>query len=801
MDITSKFHKNFDNIYFPKIDKYGRDIIKLLKSTKHGREQNLYTHLILSGEATHTYASKSQKGHKPSWKFYLTGFLHDIGKLGTTRDEYMNGHGIVGASMLDMWLFSYDFRKYFDLSNSDMQDIAAVINYHTCNCSIGVNDNNIDPVTYTYVVESLKACLSKEARHLLCALRVSQKPPHMIKEEESFFVRDVMTDFNSTVPFIGDRAVLLVIQGYSRSGKTNMAQSILQKFSEHTEAAFLIDSNDNDYQELREKIRDALVAKRICILAVDVMSAANMKLIFPKVAKEALRIFIWAHRDPQTFTEMECQQYYEESREKRVDLIRRQNKQDYTNPLGRHIPWAYMTSLTEKRIGFWDDYRPHFSLPISWQDNQSDYRLMWDSFQRLFNNVVWPRLYNPTPSLPPLIKDTIHFSLRRLISVLLYSCKGGLYGMISFFEYHKFNVDITYQDSVHTVLVMNCKPDNELLQPKWAREGKGRAYVICHDKGDVLAIKRSLERCLHLPKKRHIEFNKRDKTPYYSNIFLEETQRIFTLETLNDDDDDDGKKESLDNYFYISQKLRGSLLVVSAFPRGSLEFCIMEKVVNANKKNFWHVFTDNYLIIPATRNCINVPDYATKSFILTCFGEKEQVQKGNNNTDDIWDQSLKEKVGELVNHIIMLEQTGVSNLIFQMVEDKYVYLLGMFQGDKYVPHYHLKISKRILPPDQLPIKFPLYTKVQNTLEVSNILKGYAAGLNGNYSWQLFCQNMFNSSCPSSYYSIGNNTIGFVLVEHCRRNYSNNLEALRAASEQGIAYLRESQESNIIMYKF
>lgn len=876
--ITAEFLQKFKPIYFRTIQKTGNDILNWLQSKHFHREEDyttphretLYQHLVDCGSICNEYMVSVKK--KPfSWKYYLAGFLHDIGKPGTTKRWRnrklltMKGHAIVGAAILDSWMFcENEFRETFNLTKSDLECIAAVTNYHMC----GYFPNQTDE----FRIDCFKACMNEEARELLCGLRVGDcngREPKCVANDADFW--DTQDEFEKLIRgkfeyekfsknFEDGNGVLISVQGYSGNGKTSISKYI-EKYLDYENIVVVNrdaimyemmvqemnqgkkeDGKEIPYGEvynyyknhenkreiskslndiMREKIQSVLSANRICI--VDTMATLSPRIrteMFPPIVKKSLRIFVWVHRAEYMGRE---------------DNNNNNDYQDYKNPIGYSIAWDKMISVTEERrrknttsllgeeenkqllhqrlgenerllhqrrkeneggriVVDDNNFRPHFSLPISF-DNTT---IMYGSLGELLLNVVAPKqqqqqqLLGETPS-SRIIEETLNLSLKELLEGLLLGGGGDdIVGTITnFFKTHRYIVKMKYYPDVdtYTVIIRYIDGLNTLWQPRWAREARGRAYAIVKTKKKkknivVVEVKKSLERGVELLTREHLKRNISETQDLSIHNaakldYLDERQRELAVKFAKNDN-----VRLVD--CYVSQKVDGSLLVVSVYPKGSLEYTIMSNVVARNEA-MWHVFTEKSLIVPATSGNIKIGE-DMKDYALTCFLAALRIRNNNNKEDivdveSIWHHRVKNEFAQLIDSIVDGEcrrdddnndglmalerertrtrtrarsfsnqqsfetlQNSSANittasemvsLIFEMVcanrntiknnlhteltisyDESDLYLLGMCRGDEYIPHYLFRNQRHDY------VKFPLYRRVYNTLEVIDMLKDF-----------------------------------------------------------------------------
>ena len=504
--------------------------------------------------------------------------------------------------------------------------------------------------------------------------------------------------------------------------------------------------------KVKERINDILAAFRICVLDCNVSPKNLADLLPPEIVQSCLRISVRVNGD---FAD-------EDEDDENVNS------------------------------------KPHFALRLDGENG-------WKSLYRLLDSVVCPRLIHHScyaKSAPPLLEDTLSLSLKQLVQYLVGNCTGGLAGAVSFFRRHNFNVQLTKYDACH-ILTINCNKSNRLFKPRWAREAGGRAYAVIDER--VFEVKRNLQRTIET---------------YKTNDYVDMASTLRKNKELVD--------------CYVSQKIDGCILVVSAYPRQSKEYDVMSRIASETE-GAWSSRTKDYLIVPSTLDGIWMND-RIKDYALTCLtdvfgGIKTRSANESNNRDAIWNDIVKFPFTELIQSILKgerfntdaksfyashdglknlkydkrfygfggfsktnpqryesilthqdmaLDETDSLTLIFEMVcphpetekcyykpttsyQKSQLYLLGMFRGERYIPHYLLKNQKYNF------VLFPLHRRVFFPSEVTDMLDEFDLVLAVDISGENYCKHYFDEPVHGP---ITFHPEGFVLYQHCGNDVTN-----------------------------
>lgn len=238
--MEGRFLQKFASLSFDGID--GEQILTVLRESKvhagnHYHKETLYEHLLFAATHTHSYALERGwcEGEDDQWIYYLTGFLHDIGKHGSYRKQFRNrystkGHGLLGAAILESWLVNESFAAEFSLDESDVEAIILATNYHMC-MYVGENCNFID----TERIKLLQSCMTDKALKLLVALHYGDSKGKIGSDGEHGHVNPtIQNQFESLIlnytddqEFVG-KGLLINITGFSGSGKTHLAKELIE---------------------------------------------------------------------------------------------------------------------------------------------------------------------------------------------------------------------------------------------------------------------------------------------------------------------------------------------------------------------------------------------------------------------------------------------------------------------------------------------------------------------------------------------------------------------------------------------
>jgi hypothetical protein len=769
-------------------------------------EESLYEHLMECARHASRYAAGHIEGNPNIWKYFLVGFLHDIGKPGCTvsrgKHLYMKGHGPVGSAIVEN-ITSQDLLDTFNITKTDMADIVTAINYHMCGYHarfpLDTGSLNIDAFSL----------LTPEVKDLICALRVGDSlaiqsnvhnqteknlvmsTQHQFKEaiSEPVSHSTFMTSHDTT------KGVLIMIQGSSGQGKTTMSHNIRQHllrkgvrvtiFNRDTymvnitrrymnkdpvaqeditgaiyrEALTYYVSCDKKWaREINTKVRKGVEYELLHGNVVILDTLATMYMhhcdLIPEIARHALRIAIWVHRAT-AFTTDETMNRLGCTLEEQIN-INKTRPQDFTNPIGKGLDWSNLVSITEDQDK--DAYkdknaykRPHFTMTTGWSE------LMDDQFDHLMDIVSGNHRAQNIIARPPSIDDTMNASLLDLVRHL-YS-RGGIKLLKEFFEYNHYIIKVEeFEDAVlrYVIVIKYIDGINQFWKPRWAREARGRGYAISRE-GDVYEVKSSLIRGAELLTKTHLEEGVDDTQDIHDWKFDTLDVHQQTIVKMFNTKDDVPLKDA-----YITQKVDGSLLVVTYYPTDTSEHDLMSRYVGLT--GCYHMKTDKGLYIPSTSGNVFMSD-AMKCYFLTAAASFCEIEITRAFSDAIW-EDIKDEFAQKMESIVgVVDQCS---LVFEMVcKDRVthnkkvhtelaisypssgLFFLGTCTRGTYVPHYKQVVN----------ISQPAWRKVASTGETIQIMKDLDAAIKGKISVKDLNLKWFNTDSSLIHPE------GFVYMDH------------------------------------
>ena len=746
-------------------------------------EESLYEHLIECARLASRYAADHDSPN--IWKFFLAGFLHDIGKPGCTisRGKHlcMKGHGPVGSAIIEN-ITSQDLMDTFNLTKADMADIATAVNYHMCgyHACFPINKGalNIDAFSL----------LTPEVKDLICALRVGdslaiqgpgQEEKDLVMSTQSQF-REAISESVSQPAFMTShdttKGVLIMIQGSSGQGKTTLSHKIKQDllskgvgvsvFNRDTymvnitrrhmnkdpvaqeditgaiyrEAlTYYVECGKKWAREINFKVRKGVEYELLCGNVVILDTLATMYMhhcdLIPEIAQHALRVAIWVHR-PTAFTADEAMNRLGCTLEEQIN-INQNRPQDFTNPIGKGLEWGNLVSITEDKSQDKNAYkRPHFTMTTGWSG------LMDGQFEHLMAIVSGNHEAQNIIARPPSIDDTMNMSLLDLVRHL-YS-RGGIKLLKEFFEYNHYNIKVEeFEDDVLRYIIMIKYIDgiNQLWKPRWTREARGRGYAI-NWTGDVYEIKSSLIRGAELLTKAHLEEGVDDTQDIHDWKFDTLDMHQQTIVKMFNNKDDVPIEDA-----YITQKVDGSLLVVTYYPTDTPEYDLMNRYVGLT--GCYHVKTITGLYIPSTSGNVFISD-AMKCYFVTATAALCGVEITHSSSDAVW-EDIKDSFAQKMEPIVgqVNSSKAQCSLVFEMVcKDRMthgkkvhtehaisypssgLFFLGTckvtYEGSSgvYIPHYKHQ---------DVDIQQPAWRKVTSTGETIQIMKDLDASIKGDMS--------------------------------------------------------------------
>jgi len=627
------------------------------KELKTPHSESLLDHLRMTAESCYEWAVNNDMCNP--WKFYLTGFFHDLGKPGCTQVLWgkklsMKGHGIVSGAIIEN-MMSDELLAAFSLTVEDLADISAAADYHMCGYHARFPMNGVHMDTFSL--------LNDEVKELLCALRIADStsvipyPAEAEKRAEGIqLAKDTQKTFEQSImepnqapeyckKYGLDHGVLVTVQGMSGAGKSTLAKQIKNKLTSiydiknigifsrdfymvnasrmrmglkpfetedtisgeaYREAFEYYESNKKAWAaEINRKMREDISMKLYQggVAIVDTMATMFPRAavdVIPKDAAKALRIAIWCHRSG-AFTEEETVDRHGVSIQSQLKINR---KQDFTNPIGHGLEWHGLVSMTEDiEPDMKTVVRPHMSFSYGWKGVKGEYvdRMLYIIATSIIkHNDLVPR--------PPAIIDTIHMNLPQMIKVLY--DRGGMEMVCEFFTKNYYTIKTAEYDGFTTVVIKYLDGINRIWKPRWAREARGRGYAITSS-GEVLVLKESLIRGSEfLTEAHHAEGieDTQDLESHRDSDILDYWQQK-SMEQFN-------RAENVINDGYITGKVDGAQGNITFYPAGSTECDIMTTVVQ--KEKAFYLSTKEGLYVPSTSGCLFVPE-SMEWYVLTSF--------------------------------------------------------------------------------------------------------------------------------------------------------------------------------------
>ena len=333
--------------------------------------------------------------------------------------------------------------------------------------------------------------------------------------------------------------------------------------------------------------------------------------------------------------------------------------------------------LNDSKSYVWTDLQPHISLLYFSQK----------SLKLLLQNKLNPRLRelkDEESLMPPLlIYQTRNFTLLDLITLLISRCKVGLNGLIYFLENHEFNVKILdVKCGRWTLLVIYSKPNfQQTWKPYWAMEANGRVYAIGQNNA-VLEMKKTIPMSIDFT-------NTNDEFQWDKKVFqvkYDTDERIENMICNN------LQKQKFERTLYMSEIIyKGSTVTLSFYRKDTPEYALMTQL--AKKTPMYSYPYGDFLMVPSTENGLYVlQDYSTE------------------------DANIRDLFKNIP---FTLSRRESMTFIFKY-KDKQLYLLGVYEGIRYYPHYLIKPMEGVAHP-----KFHAVNSVNEMLNAMNDRKNYA----------------------------------------------------------------------------
>jgi chloramphenicol 3-O-phosphotransferase len=743
-----------------------RDVFDFIKSKHWHRSEcgnftcphseSLYDHLLECGRLCYEHAMMSNLDRKTCVKAYIAGLLHDIGKIGTVRQTgkhlTFKGHGLVGGAILEnMW--SEEIDVMLRLTLEDWGDISTCADVHMCSyfgnqtTQLHKYSANILP----HGVKELLACL-RIGDHL--SMVPTDDYPKSAEE-----IRDVVlstqADYEKwlfgviTIESVKkNQGVLILLQGTSASGKSTFARNLEFRFGDacvvinrdffmirqtmkfvgdepiktieemtptvYSKYCAIYQANKKSISDhvnsgMSRAIHEGLQCGKIVVVDTMATMFGEIQAILPDIAKDAYRISFWFHRN--TFiTEEESIGRLGLSLETQLSI---RGNQLVWNPFNEKINWFNNVSCTESDLSdekkLWT--QPHLSISLGWNHTKGHI------LDHLFYKIGEMYVYNQSIPRIPILDQTMDMTLLELIQRL--NTIGGLDAITQFFLPYAYTVNrqipgvigIKYKDGI-----------NQIWQPKWAREARGRFYWIGMSQDTVvIELKSALQRGAEILTSAHTVSATQDVDPKSWDKF-DDVQRAM-LKAFS---------TSSGISAFLTSKVDGSLFVVNVYPKSCVQYPIMCELALTHGDAFTQTLARHcidegysYLVTISTQGTLFIGD-DMQDYFLTAI--QSLIARPIETLDD-WSWA-KQDFAELIldyYYSLELDNAEMVNFCFEgYCKDRMTIagrlhtelavgydhsgfnLLGMMNKGKYVPHFDMP---------RMTFKQPLYCSIRRTDDV------------------------------------------------------------------------------------
>lgn len=762
--------------------------------------ESLYSHLLYCADICLYKSRKLCYREKDCTKLYITGLLHDIGKMGSRRciGNYtaFKGHGLIGGAMLENF-YSPALFDAFGLTKEDWGDISTCADVHMCSYF----SQQTTPL-HRYSVNVLPISCKKMLRVLRYGDQLGTEPSKSLGKTPEEIRIDVESMEASYVSTLFDKisfdclnkkkGVLIFIQGGSSAGKSSFALKLVEKIgrdkSVHInrdwymvhwaqkmngikEKNILItpslyqkchklytDSNKRWAPQMNnhmmKDIYEGLQLGKIVIVDTMATMFDSIETIIPKIANDAYRISFWLHRNT-IITEEETKGRL--GMELSVQ-VKAHGETTLYNPFNKSINWTNMISSTETSLTEDNDspFRSHLAISVGWtgiKDHIIDY---------LSDKLISMYEYNQSIQRVPVLEQTNDLTLVQLVQKL--KDMGAI---------EEFFSQYTYSLSKHIPDVIGIKyidGMNQIWRPKWAREARGRFYYIGGDK--VIPLKETLQRGIEILTQAHLVAGITETQDVnISNNKVDDTQQMIL------------SKFSGENQFdtFLTGKVDGSLLIVNIYPIECVQYDIIKKIGLAHGDAFTQTIirycVENFLpiITISTQGTlfigIDMQDYFLTAIqplivstycwetIVPCFVAKildyyTMIQLNNKEMVNIcFEAYCKNRttfLGKLHTELaIGYDHSGMN-------------LLGLMNCGRYIPHFNLP---------RAIFTQPFYIHIENTKEVFRLMKELDEVVLGKRTIEMFLTN-FSLDCITSRVV---HPEGFVLLTPVKNSYGDDYD--------------------------
>jgi hypothetical protein len=777
-------------------------------------QETLHRHSVLCAKACHDWAIEH---NEDPVKYFIMGFLHDVGKPGTTcsvgKHLSMKGHGLVGASIVE-YVGSPEVLFEFGLTASDWADIVLAVGNHMCGYHTRFSR---DPDAVNMQCFST---LPVTVRRMLCALRVGDITAMVpwevelhadnlrrLGETQAEFERGVLhrtvtgADLCHTQGL--NTGVAIFVMGASGAGKTHTARDIIKKLRalgvervEHvarddhmvrisekymgvkdagpTDAVegkryraaydFYVSNNKKWAQEINASMRNA-IGKALFehkVVIIDTMAtqfAPVAKDIMPNEVFGALRFGVWCHRSNEFSTE-EAESRRGMTPEENIRINKPRSR---ANPLGEGLWWADLVAVTEDVSPLFKTTRPHMAITRGQCDAgpDRDRNLDW-----LCQVVADAMVYFSSLPAPPTVEDTTDKTLLDMVRTLVNmgdTAPRGIAMAKDFFVRLAFTVKVNEYSDSHlgafwTLTIKYMDGVNQLWLPLWAREARGRGYLVTPDRA-VHEVKASLVRGAELLTAAHLsqgvsgtqDIDAGDcASERASDRNLERNLERFdahqrSIMAMFDDAD-----ATIEQGF-VTGKADGALCVATRYPKDCAVYPYMLCVAKA--EGALCLDTPEGLWLLSTSGCLVVGD-AMRDYVVTALaGHCACDIAPGASSRSVWD-NVKYHVCDMFQNIARNNCVSTDDVVgftFEMMckgrvthkgnlhtelaieyDKSFIQIFGMCWDDAYVPHFRLE--------GEFPQ--PYWRKVSSTAEVFAMMRDLEDVVGGRVATDVYAAKWF-----------------------------------------------------------
>ena len=740
--------------------------------------ESLYDHLHKCGNICYHKARLEGYSEKECVKAYLTGLLHDIGKPGTRRllgkHTAFKGHGLVGGAMLENF-YTPELVEAFGLTADDWADISTCADVHMCSYFS----------QHTSVLHKFSAnILPTPVKKMLSILRTGDQLAlvpdatytktlddirHEVESGEDEYRSTLFDEINfSTIE--KKKGVLILLQGGSATGKSTFAKRLIQMFGKEkcnhinrdwymVHWTLKLNGEDDDItysnitpelyqrcykmyidsgkkwapqmnQHMSRDIFDGLQRGNIVIVDTLATMFDSIETIIPQVAKDAYRISFWLHRNQMITDE-------ESSNRLGMDMTSQLAAHGDTsiyNPFNSRINWMKSISGSESEAGNNDWYlQTHLSLSIGWSNIKSG--LLYHLTDKIHH------MYNYNQSIPrvPVLEQTTDLSLQELVQVL-----KDMNGIEEFFTQYAYTVSTYVPDVVGIKYIDGM---NQIWQPKWAREARGRFYYVGDMAGGkVVPMKDTLQRGIEVLTKAHLDggiTETQDVDP--KSLSKLDTVQQMIMRTFSGVNPINS---------YLTGKVDGSLLILNVYPKECEQYPIIKHLALTHGDKFTKtivnhcIATDSPIVTVSTQGTLFIGEEMQDYFLTSVQPVIDYEVK----SFDSWEQMAPLLVSKVLDYYtsMKLDNTDMVNMCFESYcknrisftgrlhtelavgyDHNGVNLLGAMNQGRYIPHFDL--PRRVF-------KQPFYYNIKNTMDVYRLMGELDEVVLGKRTMDQFLEN-------------------------------------------------------------